>query len=115
MAAGAAHAVGAAHDGPFPRPLRRRVRGLPVPALVLNTILATALIPFDATGDPLALFATLALLSTFVYVFGFVMCGQAPRGPIAVVDRPLDGETTQDREPAARLADARHGQGSDRH
>jgi APA family basic amino acid/polyamine antiporter len=29
-------AAGAAHDGLFPRPLRRRVRGLPVPALVLN-------------------------------------------------------------------------------
>ena len=44
-------AAGAAHDGLFPRPLRRRVRGLPVPALVLNTILATALIAFNATGD----------------------------------------------------------------
>jgi hypothetical protein len=54
-------AAGAAHDGLFPRPLRRRVRGLPVPALVLNAILATALIAFDATGDPLALFTTLAL------------------------------------------------------
>jgi hypothetical protein len=44
-------ATGAAHDGLFPRPLRRRVRGPPVPALVLNnTILATALIAFDATG-----------------------------------------------------------------
>jgi hypothetical protein len=44
-------AAGAAHDGLFPRPLRRRVRGPPVPALVLNnTILATALIAFDATG-----------------------------------------------------------------
>ncbi len=66
-------AAGAAHDGLFPRPLRRRVRGLPVPALVLNTILATALIAFNATGDPLALFTTLALLSTFVYVFGYVL------------------------------------------
>jgi amino acid transporter len=64
-------AAGVAHDGLFPRPLRRRVRGRPVPALVLNTILATALIAFDATGDPLALFTTLALLSTFVYVFGY--------------------------------------------
>jgi APA family basic amino acid/polyamine antiporter len=66
-------AAGAAHDGLFPRPLRRRVRGLPVPALVLNAILATALIAFNATGDPLALFTTLALLSTFVYVFGYVL------------------------------------------
>jgi amino acid transporter len=70
-------AAGAAHDGLFPRPLRRRVRGLPVPALVLNTILATALIAFDATGDPLALFTTLALLSTFVYVFGYVLSAAA--------------------------------------
>ena len=51
-------AAGTAHDGLFPRPLRRRVRGLPAPALVLNAILATALIAFDATGDPLALFTT---------------------------------------------------------
>jgi hypothetical protein len=59
-------AAGAAHDGLFPRPLRRRVPGLPVPALVLKAILATALIAFEATGDPLALFTRLALLSTFV-------------------------------------------------
>ena len=32
-------AAGAARDGLFPRPLRRRVRGLPVPALLLNAIL----------------------------------------------------------------------------
>jgi APA family basic amino acid/polyamine antiporter len=66
-------AAGAARDGLFPRPLSRRVRGLPVPALLLNTILATALIAFDAAGDVLALFTTLALLSTFVYVFGYVL------------------------------------------
>ena len=66
-------AAGAARDGLFPRPLRRRVRGLPVPALLLNTILATALIAFEAAGDLLALFTTLALLSTFVYVFGYVL------------------------------------------
>jgi len=47
--------AGAAHDGLFPRPLRRRVRGLPMPALVLNTILATTLIAFDAAGHPLTL------------------------------------------------------------
>jgi basic amino acid/polyamine antiporter, APA family len=66
-------AAGAARDGLFPRPLRRRVRGLPVPALLLNTSLATALIAFEAAGDLLALFTTLALLSTFVYVFGYVL------------------------------------------
>lgn len=59
-------AAGAARDGLFPRPLRCRVRGLPVPALLLNAILATALIAFYAAGDLLALFTTLALLSTFV-------------------------------------------------
>jgi len=37
-----------------------------MPALVLNTILATALIAFDAAGDPLTLSTMLALLSTFV-------------------------------------------------
>jgi basic amino acid/polyamine antiporter, APA family len=66
-------AAGAARDGLFPRPLRRRVRGPPVPTLLLNTILATALIAFDTAGDLLALFTTLALLSTFVYVFGYVL------------------------------------------
>ena len=47
-------AAGAARDGLFPRPLCRRVRGLPVPALLLNAILATALIAFNAAGDLLA-------------------------------------------------------------
>ena len=74
---------GAAHDGLFPRQLRRRVRGPPVPALVLNTILATALIAFDATGDPLALFTTLALLCTFVYVFGYVLSNGRRALPLA--------------------------------
>jgi hypothetical protein len=71
-----------------------------MPALVLNTILATALIAFDAAGDPLTLSTTLALLSTFVYVFGRrpEPCGQAPRGPYAVLDRLLDGEAIVDRE-----------------
>src|SRR3954451_19177176 len=51
-----------------------RARAVPsIPALVLNSILPTALIPFDATGGPLELFTTLALLSTFVYVFGYVL------------------------------------------
>jgi APA family basic amino acid/polyamine antiporter len=66
-------AAGAARDGLFPRPLARRVRGLPVPALLLNSLLATALIAFNAAGDALSLFTTLALLSTFVYVFGYVL------------------------------------------
>ena len=66
-------AAGAARDGLFPRPLCRRVRGLPLLALLLNAILATALIAFNAAGDLLAAFTTLALLSTFVYVFGYVL------------------------------------------
>jgi basic amino acid/polyamine antiporter, APA family len=66
-------AAGASRDGLFPRPLGHRVRGLPVPALVLNSLLATALIAFNAAGDALSLFTTLALLSTFVYVFGYVL------------------------------------------
>ena len=66
-------AAGAARDGLFPRSLSRRVRGLPVPALLLNTSLATALIAFNAAGNLLAVFTTLALLSTFVYVFGYVL------------------------------------------
>jgi DNA-binding transcriptional LysR family regulator len=45
-------AAGAAHDGLFPRPLRRRVRGLPAPALLLNAILATALIAFRRDRGP---------------------------------------------------------------
>lgn len=65
--------AGAARDGLFPRPLRRRVRGLPLPALLLNASLAAALIAFNAAGDLLAVFTTLALLSTFVYVFGYVL------------------------------------------
>jgi APA family basic amino acid/polyamine antiporter len=66
-------ASGAASDGLFPRFLARRVRELPVPALLINATLATALIALDAAGDALSLFTTLALLSTFVYVFGYVL------------------------------------------
>jgi basic amino acid/polyamine antiporter, APA family len=66
-------ASGAAGDGLFPRFLARRVRDLPVPALLLNSALATALIALNAAGDALSLFTTLALLSTFVYVFGYVL------------------------------------------
>ena len=73
-------AAGAARDGLFPRPLSRRVRGLPIPALLLNSLLATALIAFDAAGDALSLFTTLALLSTFVYVFGYILSVAAELG-----------------------------------
>jgi amino acid transporter len=117
-------AAGAAHDGLFPRPLRRRVRGLPVPALVLNTILATALIAFDATGDPLALFTTLALLSTFVYVFGYVLsvaaelCHSLARRTRVDPDRHPGLRGHSKDEPSGRLVAGRgearagrHGQG----
>jgi APA family basic amino acid/polyamine antiporter len=66
-------AAGAARDGLFPRWAARRTRGLPVVALLVNSTLASALIAVNAAGDALSLFTTLALLSTFVYVFGYVL------------------------------------------
>jgi APA family basic amino acid/polyamine antiporter len=67
-------AAGAARDGFFPPVFARRDRrGLPVLALLANAALAIALIAFNAAGDALSLFTTLALLSTFVYVFGYVL------------------------------------------
>jgi APA family basic amino acid/polyamine antiporter len=67
-------AAGAARDGFFPPVFARRDRrGLPVLALLTNAALAVALIAFNAAGDALSLFTTLALLSTFVYVFGYVL------------------------------------------
>ena len=65
--------AGAARDDLFPHALGRRTRGLPVVALLLNSTLATILIAVNATGDALDLFTTLALLSTFVYVFGYIL------------------------------------------
>ena len=65
--------AGAARDDLFPAPLARRTRGLPVLALLINSALATILIVVNATGDALSLFTTLALLSTFVYVFGYIL------------------------------------------
>jgi APA family basic amino acid/polyamine antiporter len=70
-------AAGAARDGLFPvfPPVfaRRDRRGLPVLALIVNAALAIILLVLNATGDALSLFTTLALLSTFVYVFGYVL------------------------------------------
>jgi hypothetical protein len=63
-------AAGAAHDGLFLRPLRVACAYCPCRHWC-STRSSPALIAFDATGDPLALFTTLALLSTFVYVFGY--------------------------------------------
>jgi basic amino acid/polyamine antiporter, APA family len=65
--------AGAARDGLFPRPLARRVRGLPLPALFVNGALAIVLLVLNAAGNALDAFETLALLSTFVYVFGYVL------------------------------------------
>lgn len=65
--------AGAARDDLFPRALERRTRGLPVLALLINSALATALLVVNATGDVLDLFTTLALLSTFIYVFGYIL------------------------------------------
>jgi APA family basic amino acid/polyamine antiporter len=65
--------AGAGRDGVFPAALAHRVRGLPVRALLINSTLATLLIVLNAAGDALALFTTLALLSTFVYVFGYIL------------------------------------------
>jgi basic amino acid/polyamine antiporter, APA family len=65
--------AGAARDGLFPAGLERRTRGLPVLALLINSTLATVLLVVNATGDALDLFTTLALLSTFIYVFGYIL------------------------------------------
>jgi APA family basic amino acid/polyamine antiporter len=66
--------AGASRDGFFPPVFgRRNGRGLPVLALLVNAALAVLLILFNAAGDALSLFTTLALLSTFVYVFGYVL------------------------------------------
>jgi APA family basic amino acid/polyamine antiporter len=71
----------AGRDGYFPRALGRRVRGgrsgTPVPALLLNAVLATLLLVLNAAGNALSVFTTLALLSTFVYVFGYVLAVSA--------------------------------------
>ncbi|MDX6726810.1 MAG: basic amino acid/polyamine antiporter, family [Baekduia sp.] len=65
--------AGASRDGFFPPVFARRTRGLPVLALLVNSGLAFALILLNAAGNVLSLFTTLALLSTFVYVFGYVL------------------------------------------
>lgn len=66
--------AGAARDGVFPEVAGTRDRrGIPVLALIVNAALAIVLILANAAGDALSLFTTLALLSTFVYVFGYVL------------------------------------------
>ncbi len=87
--------AGAARDDLFPHPLARRTRGLPILALLLNSTLATILIAVNATGDALDLFTTLALLSTFVYVFGYIL---------SVAAELLHALTHDRRIPRARVA-----------
>jgi APA family basic amino acid/polyamine antiporter len=66
--------AGAARDGVFPPVAGTRDRrGIPALALIVNATLAIVLILANAAGDALSLFTTLALLSTFVYVFGYVL------------------------------------------
>jgi APA family basic amino acid/polyamine antiporter len=81
--------AGAARDELFPRALARRTRGLPVLALLVNSTLATILIAVNATGDALDLFTTLALLSTFVYVFGYILSTAAELLHALTTGRPV--------------------------
>jgi basic amino acid/polyamine antiporter, APA family len=68
----------AGRDGYFPRAVaRRRADATPVPALLVNAVLAALLLVLDAAGNALSVFTTLALLSTFVYVFGYVLAVSA--------------------------------------
>ena len=70
--------AGAGRDGYFPRLFARRRRdATPVPALLLNAVLAAVLLVLNAAGDALSVFTTLALLSTFVYVFSYVLAVSA--------------------------------------
>lgn len=92
--------AGASRDGVFP-PLvgRRDRRGIPVLALIVNATLAIVLIVANAAGDALSLFTTLALLSTFVYVFGYVLSVAAE-----LLHALTDGDAA--RPPRARVATA---------
>jgi APA family basic amino acid/polyamine antiporter len=67
-------AEAAARERVFPDAVvRRDARGIPVLAIVPNTVLATLLLIANAAGNVVDLFTTLALLSTFVYVFSYVL------------------------------------------
>jgi basic amino acid/polyamine antiporter, APA family len=64
----------AALDGLFPEAAAKRdTAGVPTLAILLNTALATLLLISDSAGDVVGLFTTLALLSTFAYVFTYVL------------------------------------------
>lgn len=69
--------AGAGRDAYFPRALAARRAEVPMRALLLNATLASILLVLNAAGNALSLFTTLALLSTFVYVFGYVLAVSA--------------------------------------
>ena len=83
-------AEAAARERVFPDAVARRdARGIPVLAIVLNTVLATLLLIANAAGNVVDLFTTLALLSTFVYVLTYVLA------VAAFLMRIIRGQTTQ--------------------
>jgi APA family basic amino acid/polyamine antiporter len=83
-------AEAAARGRVFPDAVARRdARGIPVLAIVLNTVLATLLLIANAAGNVVDLFTTLALLSTFVYVLTYVLA------VAAFLMRIIRGQTTQ--------------------
>ena len=85
----------AARDGLFPEAAAKRdARGAPTLAILLNTVLATLLLISYSAGNVVGLFTTLALLSTFAYVFTYVLSVAAylfrlVRGESTFTGRPL--------------------------
>lgn len=63
----------ASRDGIFPKIEKADRDSVPVRALLLNTILGTVLVFASATDSFIGLFKTLALLSTFAYVFTYLL------------------------------------------
>lgn len=89
-------AEAAARDRLFPDAVARRdARGIPILAIILNTVLATLLLIANAAGNVVNLFTTLALLSTFVYVLTYVLA------VAALLMRIIRGQTTQTGRPLA--------------
>jgi APA family basic amino acid/polyamine antiporter len=86
----------AARDRLFPDAVAgRNSRGVPVLAILLNTVLASLLLIANAAGNAVDVFTTLALLSTFVYVLTYVLA------VAAFLMRIIRGQTTQTGRPAA--------------
>ena len=89
-------AEAAARDRLFPDAVAQRdARGIPVLAILINTVLATLLLIANAAGNVVDLFTTLALLSTFVYVLTYVLA------VAALLMRIIRGQTTQTGRPLA--------------